>query len=167
MPGTLGFTMRLSLCGVCVMALAVLLATACEKRNAAADGSPELQSGPEGAFTTLDFARYFPHKCWISDWSKDKSYPDGFRYKILATRDARDDTVELVVLLQVTDGAKEEMSRMVVSTARADGVVKAFCDGLAKEHGLDFEEQDFTEATTEVEFEERAARYGWASEDVE
>ena len=118
------------------------------------------KKGPRG-FIKLDFARYFPHKFWISTWAKDASYPGGFRYKILTARDEKKGLVEMVLLLEETDGTKEEMHRARVRDDSVDGYARVFWEGLEKEHGIEFEEQDFSKARSEEEFEEAVSRYGW------
>jgi len=116
-------------------------------------------------FLKLDFARYFPHKFWISDWSEDGQYPEGFRYKLLSARDEKKQAVELVLLLEQRNGDKQEMHRAQVKVAAADGYARVFVDGLEEEHGLDFEEQDFTTVRTTEEFDRAVTAYGWSGEE--
>ena len=114
-------------------------------------------------FLKLDFARFFPHKFWISDWGEDEAYPDGFRYKILSARDEEHGLVELVLLLEEWGGTKQEMHRVQVKLAALDGYARVFWQGLEREHGIEFEEQDFTHVRTEEEFDRAIAKYGWSS----
>src|SRR5262245_9586311 len=115
-------------------------------------------------FLKLDFARYFPHKFWTSDWSEDDQYPNGFRYKLLSARDEKKQVVELVLLLEVRHANKQEMHRAQVKVAAADGYARVFVDGLEEEHGLDFEEQDFTAVRTAEEFDRAVTAHGWSAE---
>jgi hypothetical protein len=125
------------------------------------------ESSQQPGFVKIDFARYFPHKFWISDWSEDDQYPDGFRYKVLGVRDEGQQVVELVLLLEAQSGEKQEMHRVQVKMAAADGYARVFVDGLSEEHGLDFEEQDFTGARTAEEFDKAVAAYGWSGQEPE
>jgi len=120
------------------------------------------ESSQQPGFVRIDFVRYFPHRFWISDWSEDDQYPDGFRYKVLGVRDEDKQVVELVLLLEAQGGKKEEMHRAQVKIAAADRYAHLFVDGLAKEHGLDFEEQDFTDVRTVEEFDQTIAAHGWS-----
>lgn len=119
-------------------------------------------SSEQPGFVKIDFARHFPHKFWISDWSEDDTYPDGFRYKLLGVRDEKKQVVELVLLLEEKCGDKQEMHRAQVKLPAADGYARVFVDGLQEEHDLDFEEQDFTAVLTTEEFERAVAAYGWS-----
>ena len=125
------------------------------------------KSSGQPGIVKLDFARYFPHKFWISDWSEDDEYPEGFRYKVLGVRDEEEQAVELVLLLEERNGSKQEVHRALVKVAAADGYARVFVDGLEEEHGLDFEEQDFTAVRTAEEFDRAAAAYGWSDEEPE
>ena len=122
-------------------------------------------SSEQAGFIKIDFARHFPHKFWVSNWSEDDTYPDGFRYKLLGVRDEIVEVVELVVLLEETNGDKEEMHRAQVEIAAADGYASVFLDGLAEAHHLDFEEQDFTAVRTFEEFDKLVTSYGWLTGD--
>ena len=116
------------------------------------------------AFIKLDFRRFFPHKFWVSDWGKDATYPDGFRYKILSSRDEKKGVVELVLLLEQDDGSKEEMHRVQLKPVKSvDKYARTFVDGLEEEHGIEFEKQDFSPIRTEEEFNRAIAKYGWLS----
>lgn len=123
------------------------------------------QTPDQPGIIRIDFARHFPHKFWISDWSEDESYPDGFRYKLLGVRDEREQVVELVLLLEERSGEKQEMHRAQAKLAAADGYARVFVNGLAKKFALDFEEQDFTAVRTPEEFERGVAAYGWQGEE--
>jgi hypothetical protein len=114
----------------------------------------------------LDFVRFFPHKFWISSWSEDEAYPDGFRYKVLSARDETVKTVEFVLLLQARDGTKQEMHRAAVGVDGADRYIRVFVEGRESEYGIDFEEQDFSEVRLPKEFETLVAERGWQIDDA-
>lgn len=115
-------------------------------------------------YVKLDFVRFFPHKFWVSTWGTDLSYPDGFRYKLLTVRDETERRVELVLLLEQRDGDKLEMHRATIDMRQVDGYAGAFWKGLEEEHGVSFEEQDFTAARSIIEFDEAVAAHGWNCE---
>src|SRR5262245_10466522 len=48
--------------------------------------APVGNPGTSEAFMTLDFTHTFPHIIWVSSVSYDSEAPDGFRYKMFATR---------------------------------------------------------------------------------
>jgi hypothetical protein len=125
------------------------------------------KSSGQPGIVKLDFARYFPHKFWISDWSEDDEYPEGFRYKVLGVRDEEEQAVELVLLLEERNGSKQEVHRALVKVAAADGYARVFVDGLEEEHGLDFEEQDFTAVRTAEQFDRAVTTYGWSGREPE
>jgi hypothetical protein len=116
-------------------------------------------------FLKLDFVRFFPHKFWISDWGEDATYPDGFRYKILSARDEKQRTAELVLLLEQRGGGKQEMHRVQVKLDALDGYAPVFWHGLEEEHGIEFEEQDFSGVRTAEEFDRAVTEYGWSGEE--
>ncbi len=113
------------------------------------------------ALVSMDFSQTFPHKYWISTWSKDESFPKGFRYKILTVHDEQEDMIEIVLALEEPGGLKNEMERMNVSPSAADRTCAIFTDGLAEEHGIQFEELDLSEVRSEEEFERRVTEAGW------
>lgn len=110
---------------------------------------------------SIDFATRFPHKFWVSSWSKDEQYPEGFRYKLLSVRPKPDGLIELVVLLEDASGAKSEMSRLDVSPSALDRTAATFTDGLSEEHNIEFTELDLTKTRTASEFERRVKAAGW------
>ncbi len=124
-----------------------------------------MQTPEQPGIVRIDFARHFPHKFWISNWSEDETYPDGFRYKLLGVRNEREQVVELVLLLEERSGEKQEMHRAQAKLAAADGYASVFVNGLTKKLALDFEKQDFSAVRTPEEFEQAVAAYGWQGED--
>ena len=115
----------------------------------------------QDAFVKLDFVRLFPHKTWVSSWSKDSQYPDGFRYKLFTIRHAEEKRFEMVLVLETSEGDKEEMERLILSPSAVERTCQIFTNGLAEEHEIDFEEQDFSDVSTLDEYEKRAKMFGW------
>jgi hypothetical protein len=124
-----------------------------------ASSTPDMSND---GLVTFDFVDLFPHKFWISDWSSDSQYPDGFRYKLLSTRRESVDVIQFLVVLQHRSGDKEVLSTIDVTASVFDRVAATFVDGLATQHGLDFEEQDFSSCRTLEAFDEEAAIVGWS-----
>ena len=108
-----------------------------------------------------DFVDLFPHKFWISDWSSDSQYPEGFRYKLMSARREPGDIIQFLVVLEQRSGDKEVLSDLNVNALVFDRVATKFVDGLAEKHGLDFEKQDFSSCRTLAAFDAEAARLGW------
>lgn len=115
------------------------------------------------AIVTIDFRTRFPHKHWVSSWSKDEQYPQGFRYKLLSVRPEPGGLIELVVVLEDASGAKTEMSRLDVSPFALDRTAATFTEGLGEEYDIDFTELDLTMVRSEPEFERRVKEAGWDS----
>jgi hypothetical protein len=112
-------------------------------------------------FVDVDFARYFPGKTWVSNWAKDKSYPGGYCYKLMSTRDITKHTVEMVLVLQRKDGLKEEMLRCTAPKSEADAAAAYIMAHLTKSHGLDFQEQDFSRIRTLTGYLRATRKFGW------
>src|SRR5688500_4170401 len=100
------------------------------------------------ALLSYDFEHVFPHKTWVSTWASDSSYPDGFRYKVMSALHEEARSVELLIVLQHRDGTKEVLQHYAVDPSAFDRVAATFIDGLAEQHGVDFEEQDFRSCRT-------------------
>ena len=109
-----------------------------------------------------DFERFFPHKSWVSNWTTDETYPDGYCYKILSVRDEVDRNVELILVRSFRDGTKEELHRARVRVCDVDNAAGIFSRGLADKYGLDFEEQDYMTARSLEEFRVLTQKYGWS-----
>src|SRR5688572_23515166 len=114
------------------------------------------------SLATFDFENLFPHKFWISDWHKNETFPDGFCYKLLSTRDERSGEVEIVLLRALRDGQKEELYRARVSEADADKAANVFVRGLEVRLGIGFEEQDYSGVRSLSEFQRLAEKHGWS-----
>jgi hypothetical protein len=120
----------------------------------------------DNALLTYDFRQVFPHKTWISDWATDDTYPKGFRYKVMAASHEDEKSIELLIVLQQHDGSKQVLKHYDLDAAAFDRVAATFVEGLAEQHGLSFEEQDFRSCRTAEQFEAQVARFGWTSKDI-
>src|SRR5262245_38724075 len=109
---------------------------------------------PPQALISIDFRDTFPHKFWISTWSKDDSYPMGFRYKLLSVRDNRSDYIELIIVLEEPGGYKTEMKRIDVKISTFDDVAWGFVRGFEETYGIEFQAQDFSEVKTKEEYDD-------------
>ena len=110
----------------------------------------------------FDYQRWFPHIFWVSQWTSDDSYPNGYCYKLLSVRDEVTGRVEVVVLLAERNGNKHEMTRFSISLVEVRGAAKIWVDGLSKRFNLDFEEQDYSAICTQDEFNDETQKYGWS-----
>ena len=111
--------------------------------------------------TECDFMRHFPDKHWISDWTEDDEYPDGFCYKILTTRDVQTVRTEVVLVLAHANGNKQERLRATIPSGELDAFAKMITDDLSEQFGLDFQEQDYSRVRTFDEFVEVSRSFGW------
>lgn len=121
--------------------------------------SPNAELGP-GA-VNFDYERWFPHIFWISQWTSDDSYPDGYRYKLFSVRDESAGRVEVAVLLTERSGDKLEMHRFSIPNDQARSAAGEWAAGLAKKFGLDFEEQDYSAIRTRDDFNAATQKYLW------
>ena len=121
----------------------------------------------ENALITIDFETSFPGMFWISNWSKDESYPNGYRYKLLSSVSEIQQFAELVVVIEEPDGNKTEMSRMDLKLPILKSVGDDFVKELSEEYNLDFEFQDLTEATTPQIFESKITKLGWSDFEID
>ena len=115
---------------------------------------------------TINFKETFPGIYWISKWSTDESYPDGYRYKLLSNVNRETGLAELVVVIEETGGLKTEMSRLEVEVSALERVGQVFVDGLEDDFGLDFEMQDYTHINTADEYEAEIYKNGWHAYDA-
>jgi len=115
------------------------------------------------AMVSIDFRTRFPRKYWVSSWSKDEQYPQGFRYKLLSVRPDPKGLIELVVVLEEASGSKSEMTRLKVSRSALDRIAATFTDGLSEEYNIEFTELDLSKVRGEREFERRVKEAGWHS----
>ena len=109
----------------------------------------------------FNFKNTFPHKYWLSDWTKDKSYPNGFRYKILTSRNEDDSWVEFVVVMEEPGGAKTVRERMEIKLESFDQTAKDLIAIIEEELSIKFEEQDYSHIRNWKEFEKATNEAGW------
>jgi hypothetical protein len=110
---------------------------------------------------SIDFKESFPYKIWISTWSKDESYPIGFRYKLLSVRNESSEYVELVIVLEEPGGYKTEMKRMDIKISSFDDIAWGFVRGFEETYGIEFQVQDFSEIKTKEQFDVLSAKMTW------
>jgi hypothetical protein len=115
----------------------------------------------EEPLLAFDFTDVFPAKMWVSHWTTDGQYPDGYRYKIMSALHAAENVVELLVVLEQRSGDKEVLEQLTIRPPAVDRIGRHFADGLKQKLALDFEEQDFTQCRTAEAFDVAARRYGW------
>jgi len=96
----------------------------------------------------FDYWRWFPHIFWFSGWTSNSLWPNGFCYKVLSVRDEFASRVEVVVLLEESDGNKHEMYRFSIPAIQTRGTVEFLIGDLSRRHGLRFEEQDYSGVRT-------------------
>ena len=112
------------------------------------------------AYIRLDFTQTFPHMFWVSTVSYDSEAPDGFRYKMFATRHEPGMVIELLLLRQMEDGRKRQVFHMqapIDKFAAADGVIRE----LESSANVSFEQFDFSSIRTFDEFRSKAIEVGW------
>lgn len=109
----------------------------------------------------IDFLNTFPGKYWMSNWSKDEKYPNGYRYKLLSSINHQKDIAELVVVIEERDRSKTEMARMDVALSSLNRIAATFTNRLSDSYALDFDFQDYSTITTAEEFEKLIFQAGW------
>jgi hypothetical protein len=114
------------------------------------------------ALVSIDFSARFPHKFWVSSWSRDEQYPNGFRYKLLSVRPEPSGPIELVIVIEEVGGAKTEMSRLEVSPSAFDRTASTFVEGFTESYGIEFTELDLSNVRTAREFERLVSLSGWS-----
>ncbi len=114
-----------------------------------------------GALVTYDFVTRFPHVGWISNWSSDDQYPNGFRYKVLTVRHEPECKIEVVLVMAETGGNKIERLRFDVAADAFDKNVRSLVTKLAARFKIEFEEDDLSDVRTADEFERRTKELGW------
>jgi hypothetical protein len=114
-----------------------------------------------GALVTYDFVTCFPHVDWISNWSSDDQYPDGFRYKILTVRHDPERKIEVVLVMEEVSGNKIERLRLDVAADAFDRTVRSLVAKLAVRFEIEFEEHDLSDVRTADDFDKRIEELGW------
>ena len=80
---------------------------------------------------SLDFSSLFPHKFWVSTWSRDEQFPDGFRYMLLSVRQESAGLIQLIGLIEEEDGAKTEMSRLDAIASSVEEILSSVAEEFA------------------------------------
>lgn len=119
------------------------------------------------AIVSIDFASLFPHVFWVSSWAADDQYPDGFRYKLLSVRPEPEGHIQLVVVLEQTDGSKHELSRLDISPSAFCRTANTFVEGLSEAYGIAFTPIDLSSVVDQSEFERRVIAAGWLQTSVQ
>jgi hypothetical protein len=109
----------------------------------------------------IDFETWFPHKAWLSSWSKDDLYPQGFRYKLLAMRPEPRGLLEMMLVLEDGAGSSKEEARVHATAHAVDARAADFTEGLGKHYGVTFKAFDLSQARTEDELIDRLKASGW------
>ena len=112
------------------------------------------------AYVRLDFTRTFPHVFWVSTVSYDSEAPDGFRYKMFATRHEPDMTIELLLLREMEDGTKRKVFHMQAPIDKF-GATDDVLQQIGKDKNVEFERFDLQDIRTFDEFRSRAVEVGW------
>src|SRR4030095_12286451 len=105
-----------------------------------------------GALVTYDFVACFPHVGWISTWSSDAQYPNGFRYKILTVRHDPERKIEVVLVMEEVSGNMRWRLRLDVAAGAFDRTVRSLVAKLAVRFKIEFEEHDLSDVRTADEF---------------
>ena len=124
------------------------------------------EPAPHGvdAFSWFDFKTRFPHKFWISTVCYDRDDPNGFRFKLLATRLEPGKEVELVLLRQSEEtGIKRQLFHMRRTLDGHDDSIEELCQQLQCKNNVEFEMFDLSAVQTSQEFKCKASQLGWDS----
>ena len=122
--------------------------------------------GDASPVVTYDFVQTFPFFTWVSSWSEDEQYPEGFRYKVFATRGA-DGQAEMLAVLEHGDGLKREMKRLAGDPSAILRASRTLVRGLIEAHGVEFDEFDLSSVTSYEAFEAKAVEFGWTTPNEE
>ncbi len=114
-----------------------------------------------GALVSYDFVTSFPYIGWISNWSADDQYPNGFRYKVLTVHHEPERKIEVVLVMEEVDGSKTERLRLDVAIGSFDKTVRSLVAKLGNRFKIEFEEQDLSDVWTADEFDKRIEELGW------
>ena len=109
----------------------------------------------------IDFETWFPHKAWLSSWSKDELYPQGFRYKLLAMRPEPRGLLEMMLVLEDGAGSHKEEARVHVTAHAVDARATTFTEDLGNHYGITFKTFDLSQVRTEDELLDRLKAVGW------
>ena len=112
------------------------------------------------AFVRLDFTRTFPHVIWVSSVSYDREAPEGFRYKLFATRQEPEMIIDLLLLRHLEDGTKQQILHMQAPIAKfgtTDDVIRE----LEQSANVSFERFDLADIRNFEQFRSKAIEVGW------
>jgi hypothetical protein len=109
----------------------------------------------------IDFETWFPHKGWLSSWSKDELYPQGFRYKLLAMRPEPRGLIEMLLVLEDAAGSHKEEARLHATAHAVDARAATLTEGLGKHYGITFKDFDLSRVRTEEELIGHLKVAGW------
>jgi len=112
------------------------------------------------AFVELDFARTFPHAFWVSSVCYDGEAPDGFRFKMYATRREPEMFIELLLLRERANAFKRKVfhKRAPLDRFAATGEV---LEQIERDKNVIFERYDLSQIRTLDDFRAVAIELGW------
>jgi len=113
---------------------------------------------------SLDFQARFPHRFWLSSWTKSDEYPDGFRYKILSVRPEPRGHFELVIVLEQPGAVQTELERLDVKPDTFDRTADLYVDALSESSEVTFFAIDATRCRTAGDFQRILTDAGWFEE---
>jgi len=111
-------------------------------------------------FQHIDFITTFPFIDWVSEWGADESYPEGFRYKVVSVLREPETTTEFVLIRELRDGTKAELSRFTGAADRMSAVEEAI-RRLGQQLSIRFQRFDMRAYRTFAAYKERAIELGW------
>ena len=120
----------------------------------------EPQGREPEAYVRLDFTSTFPHVIWVSTVSYDGESPDGFRYKMFATRHEPGMMIELLLLRETLGGPKRKVLHMQAPADKL-GAVDDVIREIERDKNVCFERFDLSDVRTFEEFRTRAIQAGW------
>lgn len=114
----------------------------------------------------LDFETWFPHKFWVSTWSKDNTYPNGYRYKMLSARNEKEQAIQMVILVEETNGNKTVLLDDLMSPVEYfEYMSQTMLKGLETSFHIQFDEGlGLSDVRTSDEFDRRTDAAGWYSQ---
>jgi hypothetical protein len=115
----------------------------------------------------LDFETWFPYKFWVSTWSKDNTYPNGFRYKVLTAQNEKEQSIQMVIVLEEPNGNETVLvdeTRLPIDYF--DKISQPMRDGLETSFNIQFDQgSDLSDVRTLDEFKLRTIAADWYSQE--
>jgi len=108
------------------------------------------------SFHRIDFTNTFPYIDWISNWGHNEEYPDGFRYKVLSLITEPQLGVEAVLVRELRDGTKTEISRFCGSAEKLVAIEDAVHE-MGEKLCVDFERFDMRQCRTFEDYKTKVA----------